>query len=74
MYCRSLKDRQHLISQHNCDNKLYDHDIFIEPALARSLHLRDIQSMPRDTETRQSEVEFVQGKKTSIYYKSSKLK
>ena len=56
---RSLEDRERLVSQHNCNGKLYDHDIFIEPALARTLHLRDIQSKPKDTETRLSKVEFV---------------
>lgn len=37
----------YLINQQTNQDKLYDHDIFIEPALARSLHLRDIQSGPK---------------------------
>lgn len=41
---RSHKDRVYLINQQTNHDKLYDHNIFIEPELARSLHLRDIQS------------------------------
>ena len=46
---RAHKDILCLINQQNNHDKLYDHDIFLEPALAQSLHLRDIPSDPKDS-------------------------
>ena len=59
LYCRPIKDRQNLFSQHKGYDKMYDHDIFIEPATARLLHLRDIRFIPKYTDCRQIEAEVV---------------
>ena len=69
----SHSDRSNLISQNNSPDKLYDHDTFLEPALAKSLHLREILSVPKLTHEikvqyvcRQQSLDPLQSKKINI--------